>query len=69
MKSLPTYLKVESGIRVVQISPSTVRPNEHYIIEGPLGSGPKAMSRNRKKKSQGDRTGIYLLRSKIMYPK
>ena len=65
LKSLPTYLKVESSIRVVQISPSTVRPNEHYIIEGPLGSGPKAMSRNRKKKSQGDRTGIYLLRSYI----
>ena len=63
LKYQPTYLKVESGIRVVQISPSTVRPNEHYIIEGPLGSGPKAMSRNRKKKSQGDRTGIYLLRS------
>ena len=65
LKSLPTYLKVESSIRVVQISPSTVRPNEHYIIEGPLGSGPKAMSKNRKKKSQGDRTGIYLLRSYI----
>ena len=69
LKYPPTYLKVEPGIRVVQISSSTVRPNEHYIIEGPLGSGPKAMSRNRKKKSQGDHTGISLLRSKVMDPK
>ena len=55
LESLPTFIMKESNEQALRIIPSSLIPNENYIVKGP---GPEIRKKKSKKIKQGNRAGM-----------